>query len=115
MNLFASITRTVVPVLVGLVLTFAAQAGLDLDGEAVTMVATAVVIAAYYAVFRLLEALAGRLGWRPLQLLAGVLLGWARPPSYGSEGELPPRAVLDPKQQSALAALKRASGGTRPR
>lgn len=115
MNVFTSTVRTVVPVLVGLALSLAAWAGLDLDGEAATAVVTGAVIVAYYLVFRLLEALAGRLKWRPLQLLAGLLLGWARPPTYGTEGELPPRAALDPEQQTALAALRRASGDTGPR
>lgn len=84
MNLFASFMRTLVPVLAGLLLSLAARAGLDLNGEAVAAGVTASLAAAYYVVFRGLEALAGRLGWAPLRLMAGALLGWARPPQYDS-------------------------------
>ncbi|WP_018386575.1 hypothetical protein [Wenjunlia vitaminophila] len=82
MDLFASFMRTVVPIVVGLLLGLAARAGFDLDGETATAAVTAALTAAYYAVFRLLEEAAGRIGWDWLRKLAGVLLGWARPPRY---------------------------------
>lgn len=122
MNLFASLMRTVVPVLVGLVLGLAARVGLDVDSTTVAMVVTAGLTAAYYAVFRLLEDLAARLEWRPLQLLAGVLLGWARPPAYDTVGvgEVALRVNLDREHfdrelQAALSALQRASERGGPR
>lgn len=87
MNLFASFMRTLVPVLAGLLLSLAARVGLDLDGEAVAAGVTAALTAGYYAAFRGLEVLAGRLGWQPLRLVAGVLLGWARPPEYPGRGD----------------------------
>jgi hypothetical protein len=94
-NLFVSFMRSVVPIVVGLVLSGAAYIGLDLDDPMVTMYVTAGLTASYYAVFRLLEELAGRMAWRPLQLLAGVLLGWARPPQYVEPVTAPVRMKLD--------------------
>lgn len=93
MNLFASFMRTLVPVLAGLLLSLAARVGLDLDGEAVAAGVTATLSALYYAVFRGVEHLAGRLGWQPLRLVAGVLLGWARPPEYPGRGDAPLRVA----------------------
>lgn len=84
MNLFASLMRTLVPVVAGLLLSLAARAGLNLDGETASLVAASLLTAGYYAAFRALEELAGRLGWEPVRVVAGVLLGWARPPDYGT-------------------------------
>lgn len=48
-------------------------------------------VLAYYLAFRLLEVLGTRLRGNSLQRVAGLLLGWARPPTYTSGGsELPP-------------------------
>ncbi|MGW0933266.1 hypothetical protein [Streptomyces sp. NPDC002644] len=83
MNLFASFLRTLVPILAGLLLGLAARVGLHLDDATVTTAVTAGLTAAYYAVFRSVEALTDRLGgpaW--LQTAAGILLGYARPPEY---------------------------------
>lgn len=93
MNLFASLMRTVVPLVAGLLLSLAARAGLNLDGEVVTAGVTAALTAVYYAVFRGVEELARRLDWTPLRLVAGVLLGWARPPQYPGRGEAPLRVA----------------------
>lgn len=82
MSLFASLMRTLVPIVVGLVLGLAAKAGLELDDATTTTYVTAAMTAGYYAAFRGLEELAAHIGWRRLQVLAGVLLGWARPPQY---------------------------------
>lgn len=82
MNLFASLLRTVVPLLAGWVLTVTGALGLDVDSATVAGGVTAAVTAVYYLLFRLVEEAAGRLGWQPVRLLAGVLLGWARPPQY---------------------------------
>jgi hypothetical protein len=94
-NLFVSLMRTLVPIVAGVVLGWAARLGLDLDDDQVTTYVTAGLTAAYYAVFRLLEELAERMTWRPLQLLAGVLLGWARPPQYVEPVTAPVRMKLD--------------------
>lgn len=81
-NLYASFLRTVVPIVAGLLLGWAARVGLDLDDAQVTAVVTSALAAGYYAVFRLLEEAAGRLDVPWLRTAAGVLLGWARPPQY---------------------------------
>lgn len=81
-NLFVSFLRTVVPIVAGAILGAAARIGWDLDDAQVMMYVTAGLAAAYYAAFRLLEELAERMAWEPLRLVAGVLLGWARPPQY---------------------------------
>lgn len=73
-DLGTSIIRTVVPAIVGAILTAALKLGLDLDAGAVTSIVQVVVTAAYYAAARLLEQHVGPL-W-------GRLLGAAKPPTY---------------------------------
>lgn len=68
--------------MVGWIVTAAGALGVDADSQAVAGAVTAAVAAVYYAVFRAVEHLAGRLGWEPLRMVAGVLLGFARPPEY---------------------------------
>ncbi|TQE35483.1 hypothetical protein [Streptomyces ipomoeae] len=94
-NLFVSFMRTVVPIVAGAVLSAATRIGWDLDDAGVTAYVTAGLTAAYYAAFRLLEELAERMAWEPLRLLAGVLLGWARPPQYVAPVTAPVRMKLD--------------------
>lgn len=53
--MLASILRTVVPVIVGVLLGWAAKVGLDLSGGAVTEIVTVVLTAAYYALARWIE------------------------------------------------------------
>ncbi|MBB4931832.1 hypothetical protein F4561_002652 [Lipingzhangella halophila] len=53
--MYASIVRTVVPVIVGILIAQAARVGLDLPESAVTEIVTVVVTAAYYAVARVVE------------------------------------------------------------
>lgn len=55
MDFGPSFVRTVVPLLVGLLISLGAQAGLDLPLEALTQVLTVVISAAYYGLFRWLE------------------------------------------------------------
>jgi hypothetical protein len=81
-SLFPSFLRTVVPIVAGLLLGWAARAGLDLDDGQVTGAVTAALTMAYYAAFRLLEHAAERLHVPWLRTAAGLLLGWARPPQY---------------------------------
>ncbi|MEU2592369.1 hypothetical protein ABZ649_04710 [Streptomyces albidoflavus] len=74
MNLFVSLLRTGVPVVVGWLVAAAARYGLDLEAGAVAGVLTPIVIFVYYGVFRLAEdRLSPRFGW---------LLGYAKPPRY---------------------------------
>ena len=94
-NLYASLMRTLVPIVAGLVLSWAARLGLDLDDATTTAYVTAGLTAGYYALFRLLEELAERMAWEPLQTLAGVFLGWARPPQYVKSATVPIRLKLD--------------------
>lgn len=53
--MLASILRTVVPVIVGVLLGWAAKVGLNLPGGAVTEIVTVVLTAAYYALGRWVE------------------------------------------------------------
>lgn len=94
-NLFVSFMRTLVPLVAALVLGTAARWGFDLDDAAVTSYVTLALAAAYYVVFRGLEALAERMAWQPLQVFAGLLLGWARPPQYVPPVTAPLRIKLD--------------------
>ncbi|MEU2180123.1 hypothetical protein [Streptomyces thermolilacinus] len=96
MNLLASVLRTVVPVLVGLVVAATDVLGLVADHGQITAVIAAVVTAVYYLLLRLAEQLADRIGWEPGRVIAGVLLGWARPPEYQApRGTAPVRLRLD--------------------
>ncbi|CAG6392788.1 hypothetical protein NMG29_06705 [Streptomyces cocklensis] len=72
----ASLWRTFVPVLVGTVAAALAHAGIGVDTAAATVWLGSAFSAAYYALFRVLEAhVSARFGW---------LLGLARPPQYPS-------------------------------
>lgn len=53
--MLASIIRTVVPVVVGIILGQAARVGLDLDPGAVTSIVTAAATTVYYALGRFVE------------------------------------------------------------
>lgn len=92
-NLFASYMRTLVPYGVALVLAGTGWLGIPVDSTAAAAAVTVGLGAAYYAAFRGLEALAERLAWGPLQVVAGLLLGWARPPAY--EPPTPDRSFED--------------------
>ncbi|MFI9824404.1 hypothetical protein ACIHFC_28730 [Streptomyces sp. NPDC052013] len=94
-NLFTSFMRTVVPIAAAVVLGLAGKIGLDLDVDTVTLYVAAGLAAGYYALWRSLEALAGRIGWEPLRTLAGLLLGWARPPQYQKPTTIPIKVRLD--------------------
>lgn len=81
-NIFASVVRTLVPIIVGCVIAFGAWAGIGIDSEAVAIVVTSVIAAVYYTVFRTLEGWAEEIGNPRLRRIAGLLLGLARPPQY---------------------------------
>ena len=93
-GLFISTMRTAVPIVAGALLSLAAWAGLDLDSQAVMLAVTVVLTVAYYLLFRLLELLGERAPGVVLQNLAGVFLGWARPPAYPKIEALDP---VDPR------------------
>jgi hypothetical protein len=89
-GLFISIMRTAVPLVAGWLLTLAARAGFDIDSTAVTGAVTIALAFVYYLAFRLLELLGERLNGTFLQNLAGVFLGYARPPAYPKLEQLEP-------------------------
>lgn len=94
-NLFVSYMRTLVPYGVALVLTGTGWLGIPVDSTAAAGAVSLGLGAAYYAVFRGVEELAERMAWQPLQTIAGVLLGWARPPQYAAPVTAPLRLRLD--------------------
>lgn len=82
MNLFASIMRTLVPLLAGWVLTLLTGLGLSADSGTVAGGITIAVAAAYYIAFRVTERVAERLRVPWMRTAAGLALGYARPPQY---------------------------------
>ncbi|MFF2189229.1 hypothetical protein [Streptomyces sp. NPDC058155] len=81
-GLFVSFMRTAVPYLAGLLLALAARAGFDIDSATVTAAVAVACALVYYLVFRVLEMLGERAPGTFLQNLAGLFIGWARPPAY---------------------------------
>lgn len=110
-NLFISTTRSLTPIVAGLVLSLTGRLGIPVDSERASLVVFAGLAGAYYLAVRGLEYLAERMAWRPLQVAAGLLLGWARPPAYGQPPVLPAnlQGRVDALHQD-LAALKRIVG-----
>jgi hypothetical protein len=90
--LFVSFMRTAVPVVAGWLLMLAARAGIEFDSTAVIGAVTVVLALAYYLVFRVLELLGQRARGDVMQKLAGLLLGWARPPEYPKQEAISPVA-----------------------
>jgi len=68
-----SVKRTVVPLLVGWVLTVLAEAGFDLDAEAATLALQALITSGYYGIIRFIESSKPQ---------AGVLIGGEASPLY---------------------------------
>lgn len=94
-NLFVSTMRTLVPIVAGLLLSLAGHLGIPVDSESAALVVLAGLTAAYYLAFRGLEVLAERMAWQPLQTIAGIFLGWAKPPQYVTPITAPLRIKLD--------------------
>ncbi|MER8042702.1 hypothetical protein [Streptomyces sp. NPDC094032] len=117
MNLLASVLRTAVPLLAGWILTVTGALGIETDQPAIVAGVTAAVTLAYYMLLRLAELAAERIGWEPVRLVAGLLLGWARPPAYTPPtGTVPVRihfdqAALRADVGEALRAAARDAGG----
>ncbi|GAA2456866.1 hypothetical protein [Streptomyces macrosporus] len=84
-DFLASLWRTLVPYLVGVVGVQLARLGIELDDASLTAALTAGFGTVYYALFRALEQHAGR-GW-------GWFLGLARPPHYEASTATGPRGV----------------------
>ena len=74
--------RTLVPMVAGWVISLAVWAGIDVDSQFLLTAVTFILALAYYVLFRLLELAGQRARGTFLQRLAGIALGWARPPAY---------------------------------
>lgn len=90
-GLLTSIIRTVVPLVLAPLLTWAAKAGLDVDSTAIATLIGTVLTVIYYAVVRSLETIV-KPAW-------GWLLGVAKVPAYPqavntTAVEVPPGAGL---------------------
>ncbi|QJD53978.1 membrane protein [Streptomyces phage Galactica] len=92
-SVFPSVMRTVVPLVVGWVVTALTSLGVDFGSERTTAVVTVVISAAYYTVFRLLENAAPTGG--KAEKFFGLLLGFVRPPVYPPSGQLPATARVE--------------------
>lgn len=79
-SLFPSIMRTVVPLVVGWVITALTSLGVDFGSEKTTAAVMAVIAGAYYTLFRVLERVAPTGG--AAEKFFGFLLGFIRPPVY---------------------------------
>ncbi|MEU9245888.1 hypothetical protein [Streptomyces sp. NPDC048385] len=82
--------RTGVPLVAGWLLTLAVKAGITIDSGNISALVTVALALAYYLAFRVLELVGNRLRGSVLQSVAGLALGWARPPSYPKVDALPP-------------------------
>ncbi|GHH68299.1 formate hydrogenlyase subunit 4 [Streptomyces umbrinus] len=119
-NLFVSYMRTLVPYGVALVLTGTGWLGIPVDSTTAAGAVSLGLGAAYYAAFRGLEELAERMAWQPLQTLAGVFLGWAKPPQYVAPITAPIRLKLDRTAmaedvEEVVRRLDEGLNGDRPR
>lgn len=95
-GLFVSTMRTVVPLVAGWLISLALWAGVDVDSQAVVTAVTLVLAVAYYVLFRVLEIVGQRARGDLLQRVAGLFLGWARPPAYPAQQQLEPVAYRGP-------------------
>lgn len=83
-SVFPSVMRTVVPLVVGWVITALTSLGVDFGSEKTTAAVTVIFSGVYYTVFRLLERVAPSGG--PAEKFFGLLLGFVRPPIYPPSG-----------------------------
>jgi hypothetical protein len=94
--IFVNWMRTIVPLLVGWTLTVVGFLGVNPDSTATASLVTALLTGAYYTLFRIVEHVADKLNIQPLRVLAGVLLGWARPPQDPGTGLAPAGRTAHP-------------------
>lgn len=73
-NVFTSIRRTLIPVLVGVILAALTTVGLDVDPDALTTVLTGIYTSAYYLLARWLE--------KRFPFIGKILLGSDSEPLY---------------------------------
>lgn len=92
-SVFPSVMRTVVPLVVGWVITALTSLGVDFGSERTTAVVTVIISAAYYTLFRLLENAAPTGG--KLEKFFGLLLGFVRPPIYPPSGTVAATARVE--------------------
>lgn len=85
-SVFPSVMRTVVPLVVGWVVTTLTSLGVDFGSEKTTAAVTVIISGAYYTLFRLLENAAPTGG--KVEKLFGLLLGFVRPPIYPPSGQV---------------------------
>lgn len=74
-----SVVRTLVPVVVGLIISGLATAGIELDEASLYPVIDTIFVGGYYTVVRLLESKDTRFGW---------LLGLPVPPHYTASRDI---------------------------
>lgn len=96
-SVFPSVMRTVVPLVVGWVVTALTSLGVDFGSEKTTAAVTVVIAGAYYTLFRLLENAAPTGG--KVEKFFGLLLGFVRPPIYPPSG-----SVAAPARVESLTA-----------
>lgn len=84
-DLLRSVVRTFVPVVVGLIISGLAMAGVEVDQAALTSVIDAIFVGLYYTVVRFLESKNKQFGW---------FLGLPTPPTYATtyDAKTPPSA-----------------------
>ena len=75
-DLLKSVVRTLVPVVVGLVISGLATAGIELDEALLYPVIDTIFVGGYYTVIRFLETKEEKFGW---------FLGLPSPPQYKKE------------------------------
>lgn len=92
-SVFPSVMRTVVPLVVGWVITALTSLGVDFGSERTTSVVTVVIAAAYYTLFRLFENAAPSGG--KAEKFFGLLLGFVRPPIYPPSGTVAATARVE--------------------
>ncbi len=92
-SVFPSVMRTVVPLVVGWVITALTSVGVDFGSEKTTAAVTVVFSGAYYTLFRLLERVAPTGG--KAEKVAGFLLGFVRPPIYPPSGTVAATARVE--------------------
>lgn len=77
-DLLVSVVRTIVPVVVGLIISTLATAGIEIDENSLRVVVDGLFVGGYYALVRVLEKQHPAIGW---------LLGLPAAPSYDATSD----------------------------